>query len=69
MNVDILESDPGWWWYLVFAGGTSTLTLGVWIAFKRNENVSTMNRELLINITNKFFFSWKARLKEILDGW
>ncbi len=47
MNVDILKSNPHWWLYLLFAAGTCTLTLGVWIAFKRYENVSTTIPELV----------------------
>jgi Mg2+ and Co2+ transporter CorA len=39
MNVNLLESNPGWWWYLPFAFGTTTLTFAVWIIFKRSENV------------------------------
>lgn len=35
MNVDILESNPGWWIYIIFAVFTMTLTFGVWIFFKR----------------------------------
>lgn len=41
MNVDILESNPHWYYYLPFAVGTTALTLLVWIVFKMNENVST----------------------------
>lgn len=40
MNVDILQSNPRWWLYLPFAAGTTTLTLVVWIAFKRSDDVS-----------------------------
>ncbi|KAH6638134.1 hypothetical protein C7974DRAFT_390939 [Boeremia exigua] len=35
MNVDILESNPSWKWCLVFMAGTLSLTMMVWIVFKR----------------------------------
>lgn len=34
MNVDILESNPDWRWYLLFGGGCLTLTVLVWLIFK-----------------------------------
>jgi len=43
MNVDILASNPAWWIYLSVAGGTTTITLAVWILFKRNENVCQLH--------------------------
>ncbi|MCJ1468852.1 Ankyrin-2 [Pseudocyphellaria aurata] len=39
MNVNILQSNPSWWIYLPFAVGITILTLIVWIAFKRSENL------------------------------
>lgn len=54
MNVDILQSNPRWRLYLVFAAGTTTLTLVVWIAFKRNEEVSQWFQLLGIVFTNTF---------------
>ncbi|RDW56487.1 hypothetical protein BP5796_13128 [Coleophoma crateriformis] len=34
MNVDILQSNPSWWFYIPFAAGTAVLTLLVWLAFR-----------------------------------
>jgi hypothetical protein len=34
MNVDILESNPDWRWYLLFGGGCLALTALVWLLFK-----------------------------------
>ena len=34
MNVDILESNPDWRWYLLFGGGSLMLTVIVWLVFK-----------------------------------
>ncbi|KAK4223548.1 hypothetical protein QBC38DRAFT_46433 [Podospora fimiseda] len=31
MNVDILESNPPWWWYFPFAGGIMTITFFAWM--------------------------------------
>lgn len=45
MNVNILKSNPGWWWYVVFALGTMILTLGVWILFKRKNLESRIERK------------------------
>ncbi len=39
MNVDILDPPPPWWWYLPLAVGTMSLTVSIWIVFKRNETV------------------------------
>ena len=39
MNVDLLDSNPAWWLYLLFALGTATVTISVWILFKRNPSV------------------------------
>ncbi|KAL3435422.1 ankyrin repeat-containing domain protein [Aspergillus tetrazonus] len=39
MNVDLLDSNPAWWLYLFFALGTATVTISVWILFKRNPSV------------------------------
>ncbi|KAI1340908.1 hypothetical protein F5Y15DRAFT_35829 [Xylariaceae sp. FL0016] len=39
MNVDILESNPSWWLYLVFASGTLILTSAIWVIFKRDPNL------------------------------
>ncbi|KAL4744377.1 hypothetical protein BDW72DRAFT_188654 [Aspergillus terricola var. indicus] len=36
MNINLLESNPAWWLYVVFAAGTVVMTLSVWIIFKRN---------------------------------
>ena len=37
MNVDILEKNPDWRWYLLFSGGCLTLTVLVWLLFKYSE--------------------------------
>ncbi|KAH6962424.1 hypothetical protein BKA56DRAFT_174480 [Ilyonectria sp. MPI-CAGE-AT-0026] len=34
MNVDVLKSNPSWWWYIPFAIGTMLITCTVWIIFK-----------------------------------
>ncbi|KAH8672253.1 cora-like Mg2+ transporter protein-domain-containing protein [Ilyonectria robusta] len=39
MNVDILESNPYWWWYIPFAVGTMLITATVWIIFKLNPHL------------------------------
>ncbi|KAF6223158.1 hypothetical protein HO173_013258 [Letharia columbiana] len=39
MNVDVLKSNPAWWWYLPFATLTTLLTFVVWIVFKRNKTL------------------------------
>lgn len=39
MNVDILEANPSWGWYVVFMAGTLSLTMIVWIVFKRFPDV------------------------------
>lgn len=39
MNVDILEKKTSWWWYLIFAVLTMSLTLTVWIIFKKSLDV------------------------------
>lgn len=40
MNIDILASNPSWWFYIIFAVGTTLLTLTVWLIFKHNSDVS-----------------------------
>lgn len=37
MNVDILETNPDWRWYLLFSGGCLILTALVWLFFKQIE--------------------------------
>ena len=44
MNVDVLEANPPWWWYAVFAIVTLGLTISVWIIFKRYRHVRTTLR-------------------------
>jgi Mg2+ and Co2+ transporter CorA len=39
MNINLFEANPAWWWYLVFAFGTLSLTLFIWIIFKRFPDV------------------------------
>jgi hypothetical protein len=34
MNVDVLESNPDWRWFLLFGGSCITLTVLVWVIFK-----------------------------------
>ena len=55
MNVDILESNPGWWIYVLFAVGTMTLTLGVWILFKRENLESRIEKR----------FHWLVKRKNV----
>lgn len=37
MNVDILESNPDWRWYLLFGGGCLALTVLVWLFAKHGD--------------------------------
>jgi hypothetical protein len=39
MNINLLESNPAWWLYAIFAAGTAGTTLSVWVIFKRNPDV------------------------------
>ncbi|KAJ5817114.1 ankyrin-2 [Penicillium robsamsonii] len=39
MNVDILASNPPWWFYILFAVSTTLLTLAVWLIFKHNSDL------------------------------
>ncbi|KAL3428548.1 hypothetical protein BDV09DRAFT_181923 [Aspergillus tetrazonus] len=39
MNVNLLESNPAWWLYVVFAVGTAAMTISVWIVFKRDPDL------------------------------
>lgn len=34
MNVNLLENNPSWKWYLIVAAPLLVLVLGVWILFK-----------------------------------
>jgi hypothetical protein len=34
MNVDILEGNPDWRWYLLFMGSFLLLTIAGWLFFK-----------------------------------
>lgn len=34
MNVDILENNPNWRWFLLFAGGALVITFIVWLITK-----------------------------------
>lgn len=34
MNVNLLENNPTWLWYLLFAGVVFTLTMFGWLLFK-----------------------------------
>lgn len=36
MNIDLLENNPSWWWYLPFLGVVMALTVGGWLLFKHN---------------------------------
>ncbi|KAF2807556.1 uncharacterized protein BDZ99DRAFT_465386, partial [Mytilinidion resinicola] len=62
MNIDLLKSNPGWWWYLPFAVGTMILTFTVWIIFKRSENLE--NR-----IAGKFRWLVKQEPWDEEKGW
>lgn len=55
MNVDILNSDPGWWIYVLFAVGMMILTLGVWILFKRENLESRIEKQ----------FQWLVKRKNV----
>ncbi|KAI8720022.1 hypothetical protein NCS52_00446500 [Fusarium sp. LHS14.1] len=35
MNINLLESNPPWWFYIIFASVTMIITFAVWIVFKR----------------------------------
>jgi hypothetical protein len=37
MNVDILQSNPDWRWYLLFSGGCLILTVLVWLLSRHGE--------------------------------
>ncbi|MCJ1449399.1 MAG: Ankyrin-2 [Stictis urceolatum] len=39
MNVDILQKNPSWWWYLPFALFAILSTLIVWLVFKRSNTL------------------------------
>ncbi|CRL24611.1 DNA methylase, N-6 adenine-specific, conserved site [Penicillium camemberti] len=39
MNIDILASNPPWWFYILFAVATTFLTLAVWLIFKHNSHL------------------------------
>ncbi|KAM0172531.1 hypothetical protein ACHAPF_007410 [Botrytis cinerea] len=39
MNVDILENNPAWWWYIPLAALLMFITFTVWIIFKRSEGL------------------------------
>jgi hypothetical protein len=45
MNVDILESNPDWRWYLLFGGGCLTLTVLVWLLAKYGQVRASHIRE------------------------
>lgn len=45
MNVDILESNPDWRWYLLFGGGFVALTVLVWLVFKYGKVRASQNRK------------------------
>ncbi|KAL2069546.1 hypothetical protein VTL71DRAFT_14225 [Oculimacula yallundae] len=60
MNINVLTSNPQWWWYLVFAGITTTITLSVWLIFKRYKNLE-------YNVQKKF--SWLVGDPDEEMGW
>ena len=37
MNVDILENNPDWRWYLLAAGASLTVTVVGWLTFKYSQ--------------------------------
>jgi uncharacterized protein (DUF58 family) len=39
MNVDVLESNPSWWFYIPLAVVLMIVTLSVWLIFKYNPGV------------------------------
>ncbi|PQE04066.1 hypothetical protein CJF31_00003166 [Rutstroemia sp. NJR-2017a BVV2] len=39
MNVDVLENNPAWWWYIPLAALLMFITFTVWIIFKRSEGL------------------------------
>ncbi|KAH6884162.1 ankyrin repeat-containing domain protein [Thelonectria olida] len=39
MNVNSLENNPDWRWYVAFSGGTMGLTVLAWLIFKYNPNI------------------------------
>jgi uncharacterized BrkB/YihY/UPF0761 family membrane protein len=47
MNIDLLKGNPPWWWYLVFMFGTLSVTMFVWIIFKRFPDVNRLRDPLL----------------------
>ena len=36
MNINLLEDNPSWWWYLPLLGAILALTLVGWLLFKYN---------------------------------
>jgi hypothetical protein len=58
MNIDILASNPPWWFYILFAVATTLLTLAVWLIFKHNSDVSPNSLKTL-SVINKIY-SWRT---------
>jgi hypothetical protein len=52
MNVDILESNPDWRWYLLFGGGCLALTVIVWLVFKYGQVCRPVVQELPLAFAN-----------------
>ena len=65
MNVDLLKDNPGWWWYPILACSTMTITMGVWLLFKRSKTVSpiTQNSFHLILQALKSNYQLEGRLE------
>ncbi|CVL09207.1 uncharacterized protein FMAN_15451 [Fusarium mangiferae] len=55
MNVNILENNPDWRWYLLFVGTTLLLTIAVWLSFKYVK--------VEVEIW-KYFNQWNTKLTE-----
>lgn len=64
MNVDILESNPDWRWYLLFGGGCLSLTGFVWLLAKYGQ-VSVSHFESVENKLTGRLTKW---IKECLNA-
>jgi hypothetical protein len=58
MNINLLESNPAWWLYAIFAAGTAGTTLSVWVIFKRNPDLEDRLEKC---------FGWLFHKQEIRD--
>ncbi|KAL3303002.1 ankyrin repeat-containing protein [Colletotrichum asianum] len=53
MNIDILDPNPPWYWYLPFAGVTILLTSAVWLIFKYSRLEDMIERSMSRVVSRK----------------